>query len=217
MPLLVARTVRELVASVLRPTPPTRPPAFALRARQPGDEAFAGCPPAGSNYRTMVPPSTRRPLRGEGMPSTQPHPPTSRRRAMRSPARWRGDPQGAPTRGVGGVLPSSLPHLIGHVASQRRRVIFGCRLAARHCHQPAAVDLMPHRGVATMPLFERLPAASECGSAEDLLAAPPRKVMRPLRGVPDRESSTIEVISSTRLKGTCGKFQSLILDIRIKD
>jgi hypothetical protein len=68
-----------------------------------------------------------------------------------------------------------------------------------------------------MPLFEQLPPLPEAVSAEDALAAPPRKATRPLSRVPDRESSIIETISSTRLKGSCGKFQSLVLDIRIKD
>jgi hypothetical protein len=68
-----------------------------------------------------------------------------------------------------------------------------------------------------MPLFDQLPPLPEAVSAEDALAAPPRKATRPLSRVPDRQRSIFEALASTRLKGSCGKFQSVVLDIRIKD
>ena len=114
---LLAAMVRTIMAPVLWAAPPTHPPGFALRARQPGDEAARWVPPGGRPWprSAVVPPP---------------------------------------------------PHRLCRFAAARF-----LRLAARHCHQSAAVDLMQHRGVAIMPLFERLRAVSECGSAEDPLAA----------------------------------------------
>jgi hypothetical protein len=72
-----------------------------------------------------------------------------RLRATRSPARWQGAPTACPQ-------PTALSHLV--------LLNHACRPTTHHCRQSAAVDLMPHHGVAAKsplePVLPRSPHAA---------------------------------------------------------
>ena len=151
------------------PAPPTHPPGFALRARQPGrgktQKPCLGRPPA----PTAVLPTTDVHSAVRECHPPNPTRPPPRHRTTRSPARWRGDPQGAPP---GRLVPERGAMEAFHRCPYRSapspvllRAFSECRPAPCHCRQSAAVDLVPHHGVAIMCLFEQAAdAASALGS-----------------------------------------------------
>jgi hypothetical protein len=87
----------------------------------------------------------------------------------------------------------------------------------RHCRQSAAVVPVPHQGVAAEP-----PLGEDCGR---LRYSGRMKLLHPaasartclLRRIRRRLGAASRAVSGSRSKGSAGKFQSLFLDIRIKE
>jgi hypothetical protein len=177
------------------PTPPARAARSPTRC-----EVARKVPPRWGRLPNNGPAMNRRSPRGEGGQPPNPTRPPPRHRATRSPARRRGDPHGAARPEASASFRHRSSRPIAHAARQIHASLSEYRLAARHCRQTAAVDLMPHHRVATMPLFEQLTPLPESVSAEDVLAAPLRKAMPPLSRVPHRQRSIFEALASTRFE-----------------
>jgi hypothetical protein len=71
--------------------------------------------------------------------------------------------------------------------------------------------------VATTHLFERLPTLFLNSGQEATSWLVPLRSVCPPMCIPDRLRPVIWTISSIGWKGSSGKFQSLFVDIRIKD
>jgi hypothetical protein len=66
------------------------------------------------------------------------------------------------------------------------RALSECRFATCHCHQSAAVDLVPHHGVVSMHLFEQLPTLLLNSGRETTRRLVPLRTVCPPICIPDR-------------------------------